>query len=55
MIRDGSELRVVPADRKVDNGSSDDAVTVDLSRARYLADPAGCGRTPTRRPAGIAA
>ena len=41
VVRDGSELRVVPADRKVDNGSSDEAVTVDLSRARYLADPAG--------------
>jgi len=40
VVRDGSELRVVPADRKVDNGSSDDVVTVDLSRARFLADPA---------------
>jgi len=40
VIRDGSELRVVPADRKADNGSSDDVVTVDLSRARFLADPA---------------
>ncbi|HMD92246.1 MAG TPA: PDZ domain-containing protein, partial [Trebonia sp.] len=40
VVRDGSELRVVPADRKADNDSSDEAVTVDLSRARYLADPA---------------
>ena len=40
VVRDGSELRVVPADRKADNGSSDDAVSVDLSRARFLADPA---------------
>jgi tricorn protease len=40
VVRDGSELRVVPADRKPDNGSADDAVSVDLSRARFLADPA---------------
>jgi tricorn protease len=40
VIKDGPELRVVPADRKADNGSSDDVVTVDLSRARFLADPA---------------
>jgi tricorn protease len=40
VVRDGSELRVVPADRKADNGSSDDTVTVDLSRPRFLADPA---------------
>ena len=40
VIRDGGELRVVPADRKADNGSSDDVVSVDLARARFLADPA---------------
>ena len=40
VVRDGSDLRVVPADRKAENGSSDEVVTVDLSRARYLADPA---------------
>jgi tricorn protease len=40
VLRDGSELRVVPADRKADNGSSDDVIPVDLSRARFLADPA---------------
>ena len=39
VVRDGGELRVVPADRKADNGSSDDVVSVDLSRARFLADP----------------
>ncbi|HEY6791782.1 MAG TPA: S41 family peptidase, partial [Trebonia sp.] len=39
VIRDGSDVRVVPADRKADNGSSDDVVSVDLTRARYLADP----------------
>ncbi|MCL2580859.1 MAG: PDZ domain-containing protein [Streptosporangiales bacterium] len=40
VIKDGSELRVVPADRKAENGSSDDAVTVDTERARFTADPA---------------
>src|SRR5262249_20227324 len=40
VVRDGGDLRVMPADRKADNGSSDDVVTVDLSRARFLADPA---------------
>ena len=40
VLRDGPELRVVPADRKVDNGSPDDVILVDLSRARFLADPA---------------
>ncbi len=40
VVRDGGDLRVVPADRKADNGSSDEVVAVDLSRARYLADPA---------------
>src|SRR6202034_458160 len=40
VIGDDHKVRVVPSDRKVDNGSSDDAVTVDLSRARVSADPA---------------
>ena len=40
MIGDEHKVRVVPSDRKVDNGSSDDAITVDLSRARFSADPA---------------
>jgi tricorn protease len=40
IVRDGGELRVVPADRKVENGSSDDVISVDLSRARFTADPA---------------
>ncbi len=40
-IGDGDDVRIVPADRKADNGSSDDAVNVDLTRARYLAEPAG--------------
>ena len=37
-------MRVVPADRKVDNGSSDEVVNVDLTRARFLADPAALWR-----------
>jgi tricorn protease len=44
VIRDGSDLRVVPADRKADNGSSDDVVSVDLSRARFEADPGALWR-----------
>ncbi len=40
VIGDEHKVRVVPSDRKVDNGSSDDAITVDLSRARFSADPA---------------
>jgi tricorn protease len=40
LIRDGSELRVVPSERKAENGSSDDTVTVDLARARFTAEPA---------------
>jgi tricorn protease len=39
LIGDGSDVRVVPSDRKADNGSSEDVITVDLTRARYLADP----------------
>jgi tricorn protease len=39
VIGDEHKVRVVPSDRKVDNGSSDEAVTVDLSRARFRADP----------------
>ena len=40
VVGDDHKVRVVPSDRKVENGSSDDAVTVDLSRARFSADPA---------------
>ena len=39
VVRDGGELRVVPAQRKADQDGSD-TVQVDLSRARFLADPA---------------
>ena len=41
VIGDDHKVRVVPSDRKVDNGSSDDAVTVDLSRARFSGRPGG--------------
>ena len=44
VIGDRNDVRVVPADRKADNGSSDDVVTVDLTRARFLADPAALWR-----------
>jgi tricorn protease len=37
VIRDGGELRVLPSDSKPDD--KDDEVTVDLSRARLVADP----------------
>ena len=40
VLGDDHKVRVVPSDRKVDNGSSDEAITVDLSRARFSADPA---------------
>jgi len=39
VIGDGGDVRVAPADRKADNGSSDDVISVDLTRARFLADP----------------
>jgi tricorn protease len=40
VIGDRSDVRVVPSDRKADNGSSDEVVNVDLARARFQADPA---------------
>jgi tricorn protease len=43
VIKDRDDLRVVPAERK-DNHGSGDTVTVDLSRARFLADPAALWR-----------
>jgi len=39
VVRDGAKLRVLPAERKPNDDSADDAVTVDLSRARFTADP----------------
>ena len=44
VIGDRGDVRVVPSDRKADNGSSDDAVNVDLTRARFQADPAALWR-----------
>ena len=44
VIKDDDELRVVPADSKEDDQSGDDGVTVDLSRARFMADPAALWR-----------
>jgi tricorn protease len=44
VIGDGGDVRVVPADRKADNGSADDVIAVDLTRARFLADPAALWR-----------
>jgi tricorn protease len=40
VIRDRNQVLVVPANRKADSDSTDDRVTVDLSRARFLANPA---------------
>src|SRR5262249_13573705 len=39
VVKDQDELQVLPSEHKEDHGSSE-AVTVDLSRARFLADPA---------------
>ncbi|MGX7825324.1 S41 family peptidase [Actinokineospora sp. 24-640] len=41
VVRDGTTLRVVPADRKADSDDrSEDNITVDLSRVRVRVDPA---------------
>ncbi|HET7013667.1 MAG TPA: S41 family peptidase [Streptosporangiaceae bacterium] len=40
VVRDRHQVFVVPANRKADSDSTDDRVSVDLSRARFLADPA---------------
>jgi tricorn protease len=40
LVSDHGQLRVVPSGRKADPDSPDDRVTVDKSRARFLADPA---------------
>ena len=42
-VRDGSELRVVPSQRKADPDGAD-SVQVDLSRARFMADPVALWR-----------
>ena len=43
VIRDRDDLRVLPSESKDDDGPGD-AVTVDLSRARFQADPAALWR-----------
>jgi tricorn protease len=43
VIKDHDDLRVVPSERK-DDHASDDTVAVDLSRARFQADPAALWR-----------
>ncbi len=40
VISDRDKLRVLPADRKSDPENPEDEITVDTSRARFLADPA---------------
>jgi tricorn protease len=44
VVKDRDELRVTPSETKADDHSSDDVVTVDLSRARFQADPAALWR-----------
>jgi len=44
VVSDHGKLSVVPADRKPDPDNPADRVTVDKSRARYLADPAALWR-----------
>jgi tricorn protease len=44
VIKDHHDLRVVPSERKEDDHSAGDVVTVDLSRARFQADPAALWR-----------
>jgi len=45
VVSDDGKLCVVPADRKADPDSPEDRVTVERSRARFLADPAAQWRT----------
>jgi tricorn protease len=40
VVSDHGDLRVLSAERKEDGEDSDDAFTVDLSRARFMAEPA---------------
>ena len=43
MVKDQDELRILPSEHKDDHGSGE-SVTVDLSRARFQADPAALWR-----------
>jgi len=44
VVRDRDQVRVVPSESKDDDQSSDDVVAVDLSRARFQADPVALWR-----------
>jgi tricorn protease len=44
VVKDDEDLQVLPSDRKVDHDDSADTVTVDLTRARFQADPAALWR-----------
>jgi tricorn protease len=44
VLRDGDEVQVVPSAETKDDHSSSDTVTVDLSRARFQADPVALWR-----------
>jgi tricorn protease len=44
VIKDRDEVQVVPSESKEDDHSSGDVVTVDLSRARFQADPVALWR-----------
>ena len=44
VVKDRDEVQVVPSESKEDDHSSGDVVTVDLSRARFQADPAALWR-----------
>jgi tricorn protease len=44
VVRDHHQVFVVPATRKADSDNTDDQVSVDLSRARFRADPAALWR-----------
>jgi tricorn protease len=44
VVSDHGDLRVIPSDPKDDAEASGDAVTIDLTRARYMADPVALWR-----------
>ena len=52
VVGDGDEIRVLPSERKEDDGEPGGALVVDLTRARFLATRPRCGGTPTTRWAG---
>jgi tricorn protease len=44
VVRDRHQLCVIPANRKADTDNTDDRTSIDLSRARFQADPAALWR-----------